>query len=195
MAGIDLSGTALDVAPTLLGAHLRSTLGAAVVTVRITEVEAYEGADDPASHAYRGPTPRNQVMFGAAGGTYVYHHMGLHYCMNLTCGVAGTATAVLIRAGEVIEGVDVAWERRNARGVCRTPRDLARGPARLTVALGVGGEHNGITVNSGQGLTIEEGEQVTSVCTGPRVGVRGPGADPQLYPWRFWICGDPYVSG
>lgn len=190
-----LAARSLRVAPTLLGARLISTLGGARVAVRITEVEAYEGADDPASHAYRGPTPRNQIMFGQAGGVYVYRHMGLHYCMNITCGPAGTASAVLIRAGEVIEGVDTAWQRRNARGVCRRERDLARGPARLAVALAVSGEHNGITVNTGEGLALHAGQAPAEIRTGPRIGVRGPGADPDRYPWRFWIAGDEFVSG
>src|SRR5690625_4079990 len=155
MTGVDLSARGLDVAPTLLGAMLTSTLGGARVRVRITEVEAYEGADDPASHAYRGPTARNAVMFGPPRSVYVYRHMGLHYCMNLTCGTEGTATAVLIRAGEVVDGEETAWQRRNATGVCRTPRDLARGPARLTVALAVTGQHNGIDINAGDGLSLE----------------------------------------
>lgn len=195
MTFVDLSRRGLDVAPMLLGAFLTSTLGGEKVTVRLTEVEAYEGAEDPASHGYRGRTPRNEVMFGPPGAVYVYWHMGLHYCMNITCGQEGVATAVLLRSGEVIDGVDAAWERRNAKGVCRTPRDLARGPARLTVALGVTGGHNGIRVNEGSGLTLHRGETPGSFQTGPRVGVNGAGADPQRYPWRFWIEGDRYVSG
>ena len=192
---VDLTGRGLEVAPTLLGALLTSTLGGATVAVRITEVEAYEGAKDPASHAYRGETPRNSVMFGPAGGVYVYRHMGLHYCMNLTCGQEGRATAVLIRSGEVVRGEETAWQRRNANGVCRVRRDLARGPARLTVALAVRGEHNGIRVNTGQGLTLSPPARPQAFRQGPRVGVRGEGADPERFAWRFWIDGDEYVSG
>lgn len=192
---MNLSARGLEVAPTLLGAHITSTLGGATVTVRVTEVEAYEGAKDPASHAYRGETRRNSVMFGRAGGVYVYRHMGLHYCMNLTCGVEGTATAVLIRSGEVTHGQEVAWQRRNAAGVCRSARDLARGPARLTVALGISGEHNGIHINADSGLSINPPAVTPTFRTGPRVGVRGQGADPERFPWRFWIDGDGYVSG
>lgn len=192
---LDLTQRGLDVAPKLLGAHLTSTLGGERVTVRITEVEAYEGELDPASHAYRGRTARNEVMFGPAGSVYVYRHMGLHYCMNITCGPPGRATAVLLRAGEVLEGEEAAWQRRNAAGMCRTPRDLARGPARLTVALGVNGEHNGIHLNSGEGLDLIPTSETPEHLTGPRIGVRGPGADPKRFPWRFWIAGDEFVSG
>jgi len=192
---MDLTARALDVAPQLLGAHLTSTLGGHTVRVRLTEVEAYEGAEDPASHAYRGPTARNAVMFGPAGSVYVYRHMGLHYCMNVTCGVPGVATAVLLRAGEVVGGSEVALARRVAAGVCRSPRDLARGPARLTVALGVEGAHNGLRLNTGEGLTLTPPPAPTAHSSGPRIGVRGEGADPERYPWRFWIEGDPFVSG
>lgn len=125
----------LDVARDLLGAVLihRTTQG--TVAVRITETEAYRGGEDPASHAFRGPTPRNATMFGEAGRLYVYRHLGLHHCANVVTNVAGVGQAVLLRAGEVIEGADLARDRRRAAGVCRTDRDLARGPARLAVAL------------------------------------------------------------
>lgn len=192
---LDLTQTALDVAPHILGAHLVSDLGGQRVIVRITEVEAYEGEADPASHAFRGRTKRNGVMFGPAGGLYVYRHMGLHNCMNITCAEEGRASAVLLRSGEVIDGDDIAWERRNAHGVCRTARDLARGPARLTVALGVTTAQNGSMLNSGAGLTIVPSEGVEEFLTGPRIGVSGNGADPTRYPWRFWIAGDEFVSG
>src|SRR5690625_734745 len=134
-------------------------------------------------------------MFGPPGGVYVYRHMGLHYCMNLTCGPEGTATAVLIRAGEVVDGEEVAWRRRNGAGVCRTPRDLARGPARLTVALAVTGQHNGIDIFAGEGLSLEAPRVRPPLRSGPRIGVRGIGADPDRFPWRLWIDGDDFVSG
>lgn len=191
---IDLSRQSLSLAPTVLNSHLRSSIGGEPVTVRITEVEAYEGTDDPASHAYRGQTSRNEVMFGPAGGLYVYRHMGLHYCMNLACGPEGVASGILIRAGEVVEGQQVAWQRRNAAGVCRRNRDLARGPARLTVALGVTGGLNGTMINSGQGLQLTAGQAPDAIRTGPRIGVNGTGADPERFPWRFWVDGDENVS-
>ena len=95
---------ALEVAPDLLGFLLTHTSRQGTVTVRLTEVEAYAGQDDPGSHAFRGPTPRTQVMFGPPGHLYVYFTYGMHWCMNLVCGPTGAASAVLLRAGEVVVG-------------------------------------------------------------------------------------------
>lgn len=128
---------AVVVARDLLGARLTRRAPDGVVTVRITEVEAYQGEQDPGSHAFRGPSPRNQVMFAEPGHLYTYRHLGLHTCMNVVCGPVGEAAAVLLRAGEVIAGEGVARRRRLASGAVTRPVDLARGPARLTVALGV----------------------------------------------------------
>jgi len=171
----------------------RDLLGAVVVhgdvAVRLTEVEAYAGDVDPASHAFRGPTARNAVMFGPAGHAYVYFTYGMHFCMNLVCGDPGHASAVLLRAGEVVAGLDVARERRGAAA----DRDLARGPARLTVALGVGRELNGADVASGGSpLRVMRGAVVDDklVRRGPRVGVNAA-AD---LPWRLWLDGEPTVS-
>jgi len=137
----------LDVAPQLLGC----TVSHAGVTVRLTEVEAYDGADDPGSHAFRGRSPRVEVMFGPPGGLYVYFTYGMHYCMNLVCGPEGTASAVLLRAGQVVEGLDTARSRRGSV----TDRDLARGPARLTRALGVGRAQNGVrTTDPGSPVVV-----------------------------------------
>lgn len=191
----DISRTALVVAPALLGCVLRHDTADGPVAVRLTEVEAYEGADDPGSHAYRGRTARNAVMFGDAGHLYVYRHLGLHHCVNLVCGPPGRASAVLLRAGEVVEGEKLAWARRDARGVVRRAVDLARGPARLTVALGLDLGHNGADVLGGSGLTLTAGERgVAAARSGPRVGVSGAGGDGELHPWRFWLAGDPTVS-
>ena len=123
----------VDVARGLLGAVLESALGGELVRIRLTEVEAYGGVADPASHAFRGPSARNRTMFGPPGRTYVYFTYGMHFCMNLVTGAAGTASAVLLRAGTVIDGADVVARRRP--GV--RSRDYARGPARLTRALNV----------------------------------------------------------
>ncbi|MEI2764726.1 MAG: DNA-3-methyladenine glycosylase [Dermatophilaceae bacterium] len=178
----------LDVAPQLLGARVRH----GGVTVRLTEVEAYAGVGDPGSHAFRGRTPRTTVMFGPPGRLYVYFTYGMHWCANLVCGPDGTASAVLLRAGEVVEGVATARTRR-ASG---PDRDLARGPARLTVALGIVGEHNGVDVTDPAGPVHVQPPTapVGRVCRGPRVGVSGPGGDGAAYPWRFWIEGEASVS-
>jgi DNA-3-methyladenine glycosylase len=176
---------ALDVAPELLGCVLCS----GPVAVRLTEVEAYHGTADPASHAYRGQTPRNSVMFGPPGHAYVYFTYGMHFCVNLVCMRPGTASAVLLRAGEVVAGVPLAQARRGEK----VPfRDLARGPARLCQALGIDRSYNGADVVDRAGLLhLEAGTAGAGlVSRGPRVGVR----EGWQNPWRFWLDADPTVS-
>jgi DNA-3-methyladenine glycosylase len=172
----------LVVAPLLLGAELRH----GEVACRITEVEAYDGSNDPGSHAYRGQTARNAVMFGPAGHLYVYFTYGMHWCANVVCGPTGSASAVLLRAGEIVDGLDPARARRPS---ARTDRELARGPARLCQALGIAREQNGhdLTVKP---LTLEPGAPPAEVRTGPRVGLRAA-AD---RPWRFYLPDEPTVS-
>ena len=171
----------LDVAPRLLGAELRH----GEVALRLTEVEAYDGANDAGSHAYRGRTPRTAIMFGPAGYLYCYFTYGMHVCANVVTGVEGAASAVLLRAGEVTEGIELARERRPGA----SDRDLARGPARLCKAMGIDLSDNGNDLVTGP-VTLEPGEPASEVSTGPRVGLRG---DPDL-PWRFWLTGDATVS-
>jgi DNA-3-methyladenine glycosylase len=176
----------LEVAPQLLGC-LISHDG---VTVRLTEVEAYDGTNDPGSHAFRGKTRRNAVMFGEPGHVYVYFTYGMHWCANLVCGPPGVASAVLLRAGEVVDGLDRARTRRPA---ARSDRDLARGPARLAQALALTGARNGADACGDGPLIVSssrDSQSVGSVRTGPRVGV-GNGADRS---WRFWLDGEPSVS-
>ena len=175
----------LDVAPQLLGAVIVH----GDVGVRLTEVEAYDGANDPASHAFRGRTARNAVMFGEPGHAYVYFTYGMHFCVNLVCGEQGRAAAVLLRAGEVVGGIDVAQRRRPAA----VTRDLARGPARLTKALDIDRALDGADVCDPQSpLRVVTGDAVPldRVRSGPRVGISAA-AD---RPWRWWIDGDPTVS-
>jgi DNA-3-methyladenine glycosylase len=177
-----LEGPALEVAPRLLGAVLR----AGEVAVRLTEVEAYAGAHDPGSHAYRGQTPRNAVMFGPAGHLYVYFTYGMHHCCNVVCGPDGEAAAVLLRAGEVVDGLELARERRPGA----SDRDLARGPARLCRTLGIDGAHDGTDLRHGRVRLEPTTEPLGPVQTGPRVGLRRA-AD---RPWRFWVDGERTVS-
>lgn len=183
--------TALEVAPGLLGCEFRH----AGVALRITEVEAYMGEQDPGSHAYRGPNKRNRAMYGPPGRMYVYWHMGLHHCVNLVCAPEGVAQGVLIRAGEVIEGADTAMARRNGAGVCRRDVDLARGPARLTVALSLDLDDNHLPVcQPGGAATVSGPLDAQNVRSGPRVGIGGAGADAERFGWRYWLADEPTVS-
>jgi DNA-3-methyladenine glycosylase len=184
-----LARSALTLAPRLLGAVLVSDVGGTQVALRLTEVEAYEGGDDPASHAFRGLTPRTAVMFGPPGHLYCYFTYGMHWCANIVCGVDGVASAVLLRAGEVVEGLDAARARRPA---ARKDAELARGPARLATCLGLGAEQNGLDLCSPESpvrLESMPGRRPT-VATGPRVGI----SVATEHPWRFWLPGHPTVS-
>ncbi len=191
-----LAGPVLEVAPRLLGAVVTTALPDGVVSVRLTEVEAYDGETDPGSHAFRGRTARNDVMFGPAGFLYVYRHLGLHVCANVVTGVDGRASAILLRGGEVVDGVDLARERRRRRGVVRSDVELARGPARLADALGITLELYGSEVVTGAGTVhlAAPAAPARGWATGPRVGVSGPGGDGDAYPWRFWLPDEPTVS-
>jgi DNA-3-methyladenine glycosylase len=180
----------LEVAPWLLGAVLRHVTPEGAVAVRLTEVEAYSGQGlDPGSHAHRGPTPRNRVMFGEAGRLYTYFTYGMHTCANVVCLPPGLAAGVLLRAGEVVEGADLATERR--RGAAR--RALARGPANLASALGIRLADDGADLLDGDVFSIEPGEPGAPIVAGPRVGVSGAGGT-DAYPWRFLLEGEPTVS-
>jgi DNA-3-methyladenine glycosylase len=190
----------LLVAPELLGARLTSSAGSAV-SVRITEVEAYGGVgEDPGSHAHRRRTDRNDAMFGPVGHAYVYFTYGMHWCLNVVAHEPGVAGAVLVRAGEVVAGRDVARQRRPSS---RTDRDLARGPARLTAALGVTGDLDGIdlldpasplrleAIGSTHDAWVDARREGAAIRSGPRTGVGGEGA---ARPWRFWLVDEPTVS-
>ena len=186
---------ALAAAPFLLGATL-SVLGpTTAVSVRLTEVEAYLGEHDPGSHAFRGRTARNSSMFEAGGRIYVYSIYGMHHCANIVCRPAGSASAVLLRAGEVTRGVEAARARRPR---AQRDTDLARGPARLCTALGLTREDDGALQGEAGGrarlVLPEEPVAPAMIRRGPRTGVTGPGGDGDAYPWRFWIDGDPTVS-
>lgn len=176
-----------EVAPDLLGRVLKHSTPEGTVAVRLTEVEAYAGTRDPASHASMGPTKRNAVMFGPPGYAYVYFTYGMHFCMNLVCLGEDTAAAVLIRAGEIIEGAELATRRRPRSSF----RDLARGPARLCEALSINRTQYGADVCDPSGpLQILPGVRAETYRTGPRTGVTSA----KDVPWRFWIDNDPTVS-
>ena len=201
---------AQEVAPDLLGCVLSRRAEAGTVAVMITEVEAYAGTADAASHAFRGRTARNAVMFGEPGHAYVYFTYGMHFCVNLVCLPAGTASAVLLRAGRVIEGAGLAAARRYAAGSGSGPpassapgaatgngsgareRDLARGPARLCQALGIDRGLDGADVCDPASALRISGRTgpAPGAGRGPRVGVSRAAA----VPWRFWIPGERTVS-
>lgn len=190
---LDRDRLAVDVLPAarlLLGCHLAADTADGEVTVRLVELEAYRGADDPAAHSYRGRTARNAVMFGPPGHLYVYFVYGLHFCANISCLPDGQAGAVLLRAGEIVSDADVGHRRRPT---ARSTAELARGPARLTGLLGLRREHNGADlctpwspVRLLPGVAVPQAQ----VRTGPRVGV----AAAEDRPWRFWVDGSPAVS-
>ena len=179
----------IEIAPLLLGGVLRHSTPEGTVAVRLTEVEAYLGEVDPGSHAYRGPGKRNAVMYGEPGHLYTYFTYGMHVCANVTCSPAGTASAVLMRGGEVIDGIELARARRQTS---TTDADLARGPARLVVALGI------TLSEGGADLAASPFELILPALplpfeTGPRTGVSGAGGS-RDYPWRFWLPGERSVS-
>jgi DNA-3-methyladenine glycosylase len=179
-----LGGHPADAARELLGA----TLFGRGVSARIVEVEAYFGEHDPASHAYRGRTPRNAVMFGPAGHLYAYFVYGMHTCVNVSTGPDGEASAVLLRAGEVLGGHDLAALRRPT---ARRHADLARGPANLAAALGITLADAGIDLlEPAVEVHLQLNGTSTQVSSGPRVGV-STAAD---VVWRFWIPDSTAVS-
>ena len=190
---LDRSELAVDVLPAarrLLGCTLEADTDDGVVAVRLVEVEAYRGADDPAAHSYRGKTPRNAVMFGPAGHLYVYFVYGMHFCANVSCMTDGVPGAVLMRAGELLTDPGPARARRPT---ARRDADLARGPARLASLLGLTREDNGLDLTDPSSrVRLRAADPVTGdvVRTGPRVGV----AAAAELPWRYWVDGSVAVS-
>ena len=202
----------VEVAPDLLGCVLEHETADGLVAVELTEVEAYAGRSDPASHAYRGKTARNAVMFGPPGYAYVYFTYGMHFCVNVVClGEEGSASAVLLRAARVTAGEELACARRTRGTTTIAPRDLARGPARLCQALGIDRSQNGADMvsagsplrmlngagNPARSALLASGDETLihpatprRIVTGPRVGVSSAAE----IPWRFWYDGDPTVS-
>ena len=175
-----------DVAPELLN----KILVHGGVSGRIVEVEAYVGAIDPGSHAFRGKTARNAVMFGPPGGLYVYFTYGMHWCCNAVCGDEDEGVAVLLRALAPLTGIEEMWPRRPK---ARRERDLCSGPAKLTQALAIDGRHDGADVVTGdRGIVITDDgtPPPTSPGVSTRIGLTA-GAD---HPWRWYVPGDPSLS-
>ncbi len=185
----DLLGPVDAVAPSLLGCWVVTDRPEGRVALRLTEVEAYSGDGvDPAAHSHRGPTPRAGIMFGPPGRLYVYFSYGVHWCANVVVGPEGRGQAVLLRAGEVVVGEELARSRRPA---ARTARELARGPARLTQALAVGPDDKGVDLLSpDSAVRLHTGASPTEISAGPRIGI----TQATDLPWRFWETGAPSVS-
>jgi DNA-3-methyladenine glycosylase len=180
-----------DLAPALLHKVLEhDDPVAGRLAVRIVEVEAYAGADDAGSHAFRGPTPRTETMFGPPGHLYVYFTYGMHWCMNVVAGPAGQASAVLLRAGAPLAGIEVMRSRRTA---ARRDRELCSGPARLTQALGVTGAFDGADLTRGRLRLLDDGvPPPPDPGVSTRIGLRtGRGHE---HPWRWFVPGDENVS-
>jgi DNA-3-methyladenine glycosylase len=177
------------VAPTLLGCWVVTDRPAGRVALRLTEVEAYAGdGTDPAAHSHRGPTPRAAIMFGPPGRLYVYFSYGVHWCANVVVGAEGQGSAVLLRAGDVVVGEELAASRRPS---ARTPRDLARGPARLTQALAIGpDDKDADLLDPSSPVRLHRGDPPADVSAGPRVGI----SVATELPWRFWETGAASVS-
>lgn len=179
----------VELGPLLLGAVLGYESDEGRVAVRISEVEAYRGAgEDPGSHSFRGRTRRNAVMWGEAAHLYTYFTYGMHTCLNIVAGHSGTSAGVLLRGGTIVEGIDLARQRRAGA----SDRDLARGPARLAVAMGVPLSAGGSDLLA-RPFSLEVTGEPVAWASGPRTGISGAGGG-AAFPWRFWIPGDPGVS-
>ncbi|GAA2174413.1 DNA-3-methyladenine glycosylase [Agrococcus versicolor] len=186
------------VAPLLLGATLAHDGEDGRVAIRITEVEAYRGADDPGAHSFRGRTARNATMFGEAGHLYAYFTYGMHHAINVVAGAVGDGHGILVRAGAVVEGEPIARARREARPRRSAIVELARGPGNLAQALGATLADDGADL-LGDGpwrLLLDDAHPDGGLPhrTGPRVGVSGDGGDGARFPWRCWLPGEPSVS-
>ncbi len=164
----------LKVAPRLLGKHI---VVDGRVSGRIVEVEAYEGADDPASHGHRGRTARTEVMYGPPGHLYVYFIYGMHWCANVVCGPSGVCSAVLLRAVEPVDGIPIMRKRR----VGRPDLELANGPAKLCAAFGIDGEDNGADLTAGRVRLYDDGSPAPVFEATARIGI----SRAKERPWRF----------
>jgi DNA-3-methyladenine glycosylase len=184
---------ALAVARDLIGCLFVHQTSEGRLAVRLVETEAYRGQQDPGSHGYRGVTARTEVMYGPPGRLYVYFTYGMHWCANVVCGQVGTCEAVLLRAGEPTEGVDVMARRR----ATTSERLIAAGPARLAQAMAIGKSDNGASLLRGGSFWCAEDDLTAGYRSGEiaesvRVGL-GAGRGDDL-PWRFTVPGNAYLS-
>jgi DNA-3-methyladenine glycosylase len=185
---------ALAVARDLIGCLFAHRSPEGLVVVRLVEVEAYRGQQDPGSHGYRGVTARTQTMFGPPGRLYVYFTYGMHWCANIVCGAAGECEAVLLRAGEPVVGHEIM---RSNRGGIANDRLLAAGPGRLTQAMGITRDMDGAGLLRGGALWCAEDETTEDyrkreIAQTVRVGL-APGRG-DAFPWRFVVVGHAYAS-
>jgi DNA-3-methyladenine glycosylase len=188
---IDFRADAVEVAPLLLGAVLTHESPEGEVALRITEVEAYLGVGiDPGSHAFRGPTKRTASMFGEPGRLYAYFTYGMHVCANVVCSPEGEASAVLLRGGEVVRGLDLARVRRPS---AKTDADLARGPANLVRSLGILLTEDGARLDAAPFQLSTPDAPAAAVSRSLRTGVSGAGGL-EPFAWRFFLPGERTVS-
>lgn len=180
-----LDNPASQSAPRLLGCRLLHESEQGITSGRIVETEAYEESD-PASHSHNGKTTRNEVMFGPPGRAYIYFTYGMHYCFNIVTGIEGDGEAVLIRALEPLEGIDLMRERRGRRDI----RNLCSGPAKLVQAMGITSEHNGQDLSTGRLRLLAAENTDFDVVRTTRIGIK-KSTDKKL---RFYIRGNPYIS-
>ncbi|MBE0643302.1 MAG: DNA-3-methyladenine glycosylase [Bacteroidetes bacterium] len=178
----------LTIARELLGKTFFRHFGGRLLSGRIVEVEAYHQSGDESSHSFRGRGTRNDVMFHAGGQLYVYFTYGMHFCMNVVTEKEGVGAAVLIRALEPLEGIDLM---RLHRGEEKRDRDLASGPAKLCQAFGIGREENGLALD-GTLVGIADAPKIPShgIIITPRVGI----SRSRELPWRFFLADSPWVS-
>lgn len=175
-----------QVARELLGCYLVHDSAAGLTAGKIIETEAYLQHGDPACHASRGKTKRNAMMFGPPGVAYVYFTYGMHYCFNVATNTAGVGDAVLIRALKPVTGIELMQCRRGRDKLT----DLCSGPAKLTQAMGITKEHNGLDLTTIGSIIIYPGEPVEEITTTTRIGIR-LGAE---LPYRYYVKGSPFIS-
>ena len=176
---------ALEVGKNLLGKVLIHRTEKGIISGRIVETEAYT-SDDPACHACRGMTKRNAVMFGQAGHAYVYFTYGMYFCFNVVTGHEGVGEAVLIRAAEPLEGIELMKANRGTDD----PTNLTSGPGKLCQAFAINRDQNGLDLTEGELTIVDDGWKPSEIITSARIGIR-LAAD---RPWRFYVAGNPHVS-